>query len=207
MKILLTAFEPFGGEKINPAQEAVKLIPDHLDGAEIIKLTAPTVFGAAGDTVASAIREIKPDAVVCVGQAGGRTGITPERVAINIEDATIPDNAGVTPADRPILPNGPAAYFATLPVKAMVQAIRDIGLPASLSNSAGTFVCNHLMFRVLHLLNTECPGIWGGFIHVPFLPEQAAAQAKPTPSMELTDIVRGLEAALIAVSQHLGKAK
>ncbi len=200
MKILLTAFEPFGGEKINPAQEAVKLIPDQLNGADIIKLTVPTVFGAAGDTVAAAIRELAPNAVVCIGQAGGRLGITPERVAINMEDATIPDNAGVTPVDRPILPDAPAAYFATLPIKAMVQAIKDIGLPASLSNSAGTFVCNHLMFRVLHLIYTEYPGMMGGFIHVPFLPEQAAAQSKPAPSMELNDIVHGLQAALIALA-------
>ena len=206
MKILLTAFDAFGGETINPAQEAVKLVSDHLNGAQIIKLTVPTVFGSAGDTVTTAIREYTPNAVVCVGQAGGRAGITPERVAINIEDATIPDNAGITPVDKPILPGSPAAYFATLPVKAMVQAIKSIGLPASLSNSAGTFVCNHLMFRVLHLLNTEYPGVIGGFIHVPFLPGQAAAQPNPTPSMELDDIVHGLEAALAALIQSLHKA-
>ena len=206
MKILLTAFDAFGGETINPAQEAVKRVTNHLNGAQIIKLTVPTVFGAAGDTVTTAIREHTPNAVVYVGQAGGRAGITPERVAINIEDATIPDNAGITLVDKPILPGGPAAYFSTLPVKAMVQAIKGIGLPASLSNSAGTFVCNHLMFRVLHLLNTEYPGMIGGFIHVPFLPGQAASQPKPTPSMELDDIVHGLEAALAALIQSLHKA-
>lgn len=203
MKILLTAFDPFGGEAINPAQEAVKLVADTVAGAEIVKLAVPTVFGRATGVVAEAMRSVQPQAVVCVGQAGGRTAITPERVAINIQDASIPDNVGDMPADRPILPGGPAAYFATLPIKAMVQAIKDIGLPAAVSNTAGTFVCNHLMYGVLHLIEEEFQGILGGFIHVPYLYEQAAQKKEPAFFMALEDIVRGLEAALSAVAEAL----
>ena len=152
MKLLLTAFDPFGGESVNPALEAIRLVPDEVAGWEIAKLEVPTVFGASVDTVAQAIRRETPDAVLCIGQAGGRCDLTPERVAINIDDARIADNAGNQPIDAPIAKDGPAAYFATLPVKAMAAAIREAGLPASVSNTAGTFVCNHLMYRVLHHL-------------------------------------------------------
>ncbi len=199
MKILLTAFEPFGGEGINPALEAVNLVSGQIAGAQIMKLTVPTVFGLAAHVVTEAIRSHRPQAVVCVGQAGGRVAITVERVAINIEDASIPDNAGITPVDRPVIQSAPAAYFSTLPIKAMVKAIREIGLPVSVSNTAGTFVCNHLMYGVLHLLGNEFPGTMGGFIHVPYLAEQAAQKAEPAFGMALQDIIRGLEAALDAV--------
>ena len=202
MKLLLTAFDPFGGETLNPALEAVKQLPDRIGGVEIIKLEVPTVFGKAIDRVTAAIRQEKPDAVLCIGQAGGRRGLTPERVAINIDDARIPDNEGNQPIDRSIVVGGPAAYFATLPVKAMVQAIRDVGLPADLSNTAGTFVCNHLLYGVLHLLATEYPSVRGGFLHVPFLPEQAAARPSPVSSLPLADIVRGLEAAIRAIETN-----
>jgi pyroglutamyl-peptidase len=207
MKILLTAFEPFGGEEINPALEAVNKVSVQIAGAQIIKLTVPTVFGRAADAAAEAIRTLRPQAVVCVGQAGGRTAITVERVAINMEDASIPDNAGIIPADRPVIPGAPAAYFSTLPIKAMVKAIRDTGLSASVSNTAGTFVCNHLMYRVLHLLGNDFPGTLGGFIHVPYLKEQAARKTEPAFGMSLQDIVRGLEAALDAVAAALPDAK
>lgn len=203
MTILLTAFEPFGGEKINPALEAVHLVSGQIAGAQIIKLTVPTVFGRAADVVTEAIGSLRPQAVVCVGQAGGRTAITVERVAINIEDASIPDNVGVTPVDRPVIPGAPVAYFSTLPIKDMVKAIRDVGLPASVSNTAGTFVCNHLMYGVLHLIKNEFPGTLGGFIHVPYLTEQAAQKAEPAFGMALKDIIRGLEAALDAVAAAL----
>ena len=191
MKLLLTAFSPFGGEKINPSLEAVKLLKDKILETDIIKLEVPTVFGKSIKIVADAIEKERPDYVLCIGQAGGRYGITPERVAINIDDARIPDNEGNQPIDRPIFADGEPAYFSGLPVKAMVEEIRKEGLPASLSNSAGTYVCNHLM---------------GGFIHVPFIPEQTVDKPDK-PSMSLTDIVRGLEAAIRAVSRNEADVK
>ena len=200
MKLLLTAFDPFGGERVNPALEAIRLVPDEVAGWEIAKLEVPTVFGASVDTVAQAIRREKPDAVLCIGQAGGRCDLTPVRVAINISDARIADNAGKQPVDEPIAKDGPAAYFATLPVKAMAAAIREAGLPASVSNTAGTFVCNHLMYGVLHLLAREYPGVRGGFMHVPFAPEQVTN--RPAPSMSLRDIARGIEAAIGAIARN-----
>jgi pyroglutamyl-peptidase len=202
MKILLTAFDPFGGDKVNPALEAVKLIPQRVAGAEILKLEVPTVFHKSIDKVASAIRAQKPDAVLCVGQAGGRFDLTPERVAINVDDARIPDNEGNQPIDQPIFNDGAPAYFATLPIKAMVQAIHAVGLPASISITAGTFVCNHLMYGVLYTLAKEFPGVRGGFIHVPFIPEQVVSRPAPSPYMALADIAHGLEAALEAIVVH-----
>lgn len=195
MKLLLTAFDPFGGGTINPALEAVKLV-GVVAGVDIIKLEVPTVFGTSVDTVISAIEKHLPDAVLCVGQAGGRTGLTPERVAINIDDARIPDNEGHQPVDRPIATEGPAAYFSTLPVKAMTAAIRQAGLPSDLSNTAGTFVCNHLMYGVLHHLAKHHPAIRSGFLHVPFLPQQGG------PSLPLEDIARGIEAAIAAIRDN-----
>ncbi len=195
MKLLLTAFDPFGGGTINPALEAVKLV-GVVARVDIIKLEVPTVFGTSVDTVISAIEKHLPDAVLCVGQAGGRAGLTPERVAINIDDARIPDNEGHQPVDRPIAAEGPAAYFSTLPVKAMTAAIRQAGLPSDLSNTAGTFVCNHLMYGVLHHLAKHHPAIRAGFLHVPFLPQQGS------PSLPLEDIARGIEAAIAAIRDN-----
>ena len=201
MKLLLTAFSPFGGEKINPSLEAVKLVKDKILETDIIKLEVPTVFGKSIKIVADAIEKEKPDYVLCIGQAGGRYGITPERVAINIDDARIPDNEGNQPIDRPIFADGEPAYFSNLPVKAMVEEIRKEGLPASLSNSAGTYVCNHLMYGVLYTLSKKYKGVKGGFIHVPFIPEQTVDKPDK-PSMSLTDIVRGLEAAIKAAVEN-----
>ena len=198
MKILLTGFDPFGGESINPAWEAVKRVKAPA-GAELIRLEVPTVFGRSITTVLTSMRLHRPDVVVCVGQAAGRSEITPERVAINIADASIPDNEGNTPCDEPIYPEGENACFSTLPVKAMVEAIKAAGLPASLSNTAGTFVCNQLMYGLLYHISREFPGVGGGFIHVPCIPEQAARMEKPVPSLPLPEIVRGLEAALSAL--------
>ena len=198
MKILLTGFDPFGGESINPAWEAVKRVKAPA-GAELIRLEVPTVFGRSITTVLTSMRLHRPDVVVCVGQAAGRSEITPERVAINIADASIPDNEGNRPCDAPIYPDGENACFSTLPVKAMVEAIKAAGLPASLSNTAGTFVCNQLMYGLLYHISREFPGMRGGFIHVPCIPEQAARMEKPVPSLPLPEIVRGLEAALSAL--------
>ena len=202
MKLLLTAFEPFGGEPINPALEAVRRVPDTVGGVQVVRLEVPTVFRVSIDTVASAIAREQPDAVLCVGQAGGRFGITPERVAINLDDAAIPDNAGGQPVDAPIFADGAPAYFSTLPIKAMVQAIHAAGLPASVSNTAGTFVCNHLMYGVLYTLEKHYPGVRGGFVHVPFAPGQAACRTTPTPSMSLDDMARGLAAAIRAIEAN-----
>ena len=201
MKLLLTAFSPFGGEKINPSLEAVKLVKDKIFETDIIKLEVPTVFGKSIKIVTEAIEKEKPDYVLCIGQAGGRYGITPERVAINIDDARIPDNEGNQPIDIPIFADGEPAYFSNLPVKAMVEEIRKEGLPASLSNSAGTYVCNHLMYGVLYILSKKYKGVKGGFIHVPFIPEQTVDKPDK-PSMHLEDIVRGLEAAIKAIVEN-----
>lgn len=199
-KLLLTAFTPFDGERINPALEAVKLVKDKIGNLEIIKLEVPTVFGKSIDTVREAIEREKPDFVLSIGQAGGRAEITPERVAINLNDARIPDNEGNQPIDEPIFPDGENAYFSTLPVKAMVEAIRREGLPSSLSNSAGTYVCNHLMYGVLYYLDKR-PSMKAGFIHVPYIPEQVKDK-KEMPALPLSDIVRGLEAAIQAVEEN-----
>ena len=197
-KLLLTAFAPFDGERINPALEAVKLVKDRIGNLLIVKLEVPTVFGKSIDTVRDAIEREKPDFVLSIGQAGGRAEICPERVAINIDDARIPDNEGNQPIDEPIFPDGENAYFSTLPVKAMVEAIRKEGLPSSLSNSAGTYVCNHLMYGVLYYLDKR-PVIKAGFIHVPYIPEQTKNK-KEMPALELSEIVRGLEAAITAIA-------
>ena len=197
-KLLLTAFTPFDGERINPALEAVKLVKDKIGNLLIVKLEVPTVFGKSIDTVREAIEREKPDFVLSIGQAGGRAEITPERVAINLNDARIPENEGNQPIDEPVFPDGENAYFSTLPVKAMVEAIRKEGLPSSLSNSAGTYVCNHLMYGVLYYLDKR-PSMKAGFIHVPYIPEQTKNK-KEMPALELSEIVRGLEAAITAIA-------
>ena len=201
MKILMTAFDPFGGESVNPAQEAVKHVDVTGLKAEVIKIEVPTVFGKAIEVVAAAMRREQPDVVLAVGQAGGRFEITPERVAINVDDARIADNEGNQPIDQPIFADGPAAYFATVPIKAMVKAIQDIGIPAAVSNTAGTFVCNHIMYGILYLIDKELPQARGGFIHVPFIPEQAISR-RETPSMAMEDISRALRAAIEAIIEY-----
>ena len=201
MKLLLTGFTPFAGETINPALEAVKRVKPEIVGMEIVKLEVPTVFGESVHLVAEAIEREQPNFVLSIGQAGGRAAVTPERVAINVDDARIPDNAGQQPIDVPIFAGGENAYFATLPVKAMTDAIRNAGLPSALSNTAGTYVCNHLMYGVLYYLHQNHKSIKAGFIHVPYIPEQTAD--KPgVPSMPLDDIVRALEAAIAAIPAH-----
>ena len=181
MKLLLTAFDPFGGDKVNPALEAVKLVSEKVGNVEVVKLEVPTVFRKSIATVAAAIAKEKPDAVLCIGQAGGRYDITPERVAINLDDARIKDNEGNQPIDLPIYEDGAPAYF---------------------SNTAGTFVCNHLMYGVLYTLAKEYPGVRGGFMHVPFIPEQVVGRPAPAPSMNLKDIAHGIEAAIAAIGEY-----
>ena len=201
MKILLTAFEPFGGDTVNPAQVAVRMVPDEVAGAQIVKIDVPVVVGKSIEAVRRAMEKEQPDAVLCIGQAGGRIGLTPERVAINIDDARIPDNEGNQPIDQPIYADGAPAYFSSLPVKAMVAAIREAGVPASLSNSAGTFVCNHLMYGVLYHIAKSWPKMRGGFMHVPFLHEQVMNRPN-TASLSSQDIVIGIQAALEAIVSY-----
>ncbi len=199
MKILITGFDPFGGETVNPAYEVVKLLPNTIVGAEIIKMEVPTQFHRAGEVLEAALQAHKPDVVICVGQAGGRAAITPEKVAINLMDGRIPDNAGYQPVDVPIRENGATAYFTSLPVKAMVQRMQDAGIPAAVSYTAGTYVCNYLLYTLLYLIDTKFPGVRGGFIHVPYAMEQAVNKPLGTPSMDLHQIARGLETAVEAV--------
>ena len=200
MKILITGFDPFGGETVNPAYEAVKLLPDTIAGAEIIKLEVPTRFHRAGAVLEDAMQRHKLDAVICVGQAGGRAAITPEKVAINLMDGRIPDNAGYQPVDVPIWEDGETAYFTSLPVKAMVQRMRDAGIPAAVSYTAGTYVCNYLLYTLLYLIDKKYPNVRGGFIHVPYAMEQVINKPLGTPSMDLHQIARGPETAVEAVA-------
>ena len=200
MKILVTGFDPFGGESVNPAYEAVKLLPDVIGGAEIFKLEIPTVFSLSGPAVEEGIRKYQPDVVICVGQAGGRASISVEKVAINFVDARIPDNNGEQPLDEPLQADGPAAYFATLPVKAMVQHVKEAGLPCYLSFTAGTYVCNSIMYNVLYMCEKRYPGIRAGFIHVPYACGQVIDKANTTPSMPLETIAKSLEYAIEAIA-------
>ena len=201
MKILITGFDPFGGEPVNPALEAVKLMKDEIAGAKIIKLEIPTVFRKSVEKIHEMMKAEQPDVVLSIGQAGGRFGVTPERVAINVDDARIKDNEGNQPVDTPIFTDGEAAYFSNLPVKAMVEAIKNKGLPSTLSNSAGTFVCNHVMYGVLYYIHKEFPNVRGGFIHVPFITDQVVTKPN-VASMALADITEALESAVEAIIKN-----
>lgn len=202
MKVLITGFDPFGGESVNPAFEAVKLLPDVIAGAEIVKLEIPTVFSKSGPAVEAGIKEHNPDVVINVGQAGGRSCVTPEVVGINLADARIPDNAGEQPSGVALQEEGPAAYFATIPVKAIVQNVREHGIPCHLSYTAGTYVCNCVMYNVLHMAATKYPHIRAGFVHVPFATEQVVEKPNGTPSMKLTDIAKALECVIEATVKN-----
>lgn len=201
MKVLITGFDPFGGEIINPALEAVKKLPDTISGAEIIKLEIPTVFRKSIEKIEENIIKHTPDIVISVGQAGGRFGVTPERIAINIDDARIPDNEKNQPLDTTIFEDGENAYFTNLPIKAMVEEMKKGGIPGSVSNTAGTFVCNHVMYGILYMINKKYPDMKGGFIHVPYIPCQVLDKAN-TPSMSIDDISKGLELCIKAAVEH-----
>lgn len=189
-KLLITGFTPFGGSDRNPAWLAVEQLPDTTEQFELCKLEIPTVFGEAARVVLRQAEAFHPDVILCVGVAAGREAVTPERIAVNIRDAKIPDNAGNQPVGMFVDPNGPTAYFATVPVEKMAQAIRDAGIRGIVSNSAGAFVCNDVMYSLLHhFAGTD---VKVGFLHVPQLPSQG------TPAMELKDIVSALQAAIAA---------
>lgn len=198
-KILITGFDPFGGEKINPAYEAVKAIKDNINGVEVVKMEVPTVFYDSIEKVTKKIKEIDPIAVLLIGQAGGRFGMTVERVAINVDDARIKDNKGQQPIDKPIDPEGQPAYFSTIPVKKIVEKMKENKIPASVSNTAGTFVCNHLLYGTLNYIHKNNKNIKAGFIHVPFLPEQVIDKPN-TPSMSVETIVKALETAVEVIT-------
>lgn len=191
--ILLTGFEPFGGEHNNPSWEAVRRLDGkHLhDGSRIVVALLPCAFGAALDVLGTKIRLFAPDLVVCVGQAGGRADLTIERVAINVDDAPKPDNAGSQPIDAAIVADGPVGYFSTLPLKAIVQALRAKGIPASVSQTAGTYVCNHVFYGLMHMASSRHAIQHAGFVHIPYLPEQAAAHPG-APSMSLSMMMDAL---------------
>ena len=195
MKILLTAFDPFGGATVNPAWEVVSRLKEDWSVHTVKKLLVPTVFGEAEALVNGTAAQWGADAVICVGQAGGRFELTFERVAINMDDASIPDNAGNQPQDLSITPGGEGAYFSNLPIKKMAEAVRMAGIPASVSDTAGTFVCNHLFYRVMEEIAAHYPERKGGFIHLPFLPSQVVHRSH-TPSLSLNDQIFGLETAL-----------
>lgn len=190
-KLLITGFDPFGGEHINPSWEAVKLLPDRIGDYLVTKMEIPTVFGTAAARIINTADELKPDVILSIGQAGGRRAVTPELVAINLQEARIPDNAGIQPVNIPVVPEGPAAYFATVPVREMVNAINSADIPAALSYSAGAFVCNDVLYRLLHRFDGTATRV--GFIHVPFLPQQAK---EDQPSMTLERIVHALNLAI-----------
>ena len=190
-KLLITGFDPFGGETVNPSWEAVQLLPETVSGWQLHKRQIPTVFGKAAEVVLAAAEEIAPDAILCVGQAGGRSAVTPEVVAINLREARIADDEGAQPQNEPVVPHGPAAYFATVPVREMVSAINAAGITAALSYSAGAFVCNDLLYALLH--RYDGTAVRAGFIHVPFLPQQAK---EGQPSMALETIAAALRIAI-----------
>lgn len=201
MKILVSGFDPFGGEKINPAIESVKLLPEEIKGAKIIKVEIPTVARKSLKKLEEVIEIEKPDVVLSIGQAGGRTDISVERVGINMDDFRIKDNEGNQPIDEKIAKDGPDAYLVTIPIKAMVQKMIENKIPASVSNTAGTFVCNHVCYGMAHLASTKYPNMRTGFVHIPFLPEQVVDK-RNMPSMPLELIAKGLEYAIEAIVEN-----
>jgi len=199
MKILITGFEPFDGQSINPSLEILKSLKDVYHDVSILKLDVPTVFNQSIEKVCLAIDSWIPDVVIMLGQAGGRKEISIERVSINIDDASIPDNRGIKPLDSIIREDGEPAYFSSLPIKKLVNALRENNIPAGISNSAGTYVCNHLMYGVLHHIHMKNLNIKAGFIHVPFTHEQVLN--KEVFSMSLDDLVRGIECVIKVISE------
>ena len=198
MKIIVTGFDPFGGEKINPSIECVKTLPE-IEGVELFRVELPTVFKESANRLNEVINDVKPDAVLCVGQAGGRPWITMERIAINVDDARIPDNISQQPIDEAIQLDGEAAYFTTLPIKRIVNAIRKAGIPAEVSNTAGTFVCNHIMYQALFTATKADKPFKAGFMHIPFIPEQTTEK----PSLPLEESTKALQIAIKTIRDYL----
>ncbi|GGL43746.1 pyrrolidone-carboxylate peptidase [Sporolactobacillus putidus] len=203
MRVLLSGFAPYGEDHVNPSWEAVRRL-DGIQAAENVTLFAtrlPVVYGEAIKRLISSIRVIRPEVTIAVGQAGGRMQITPERVAINVSDAPIPDNAGRVLTDKVIISDGPAAYWSTLPVRKIVRAIKDLGIPAGLSNTAGTFVCNQVFYGLMHELSHSGQTKIGGFIHIPYIPEQTLD--KLAPCLSLDTITKALKRAAVVSAEAL----
>ncbi len=192
MKALVTGFDPFGGDEVNPSSLAVGKLKKRIGKIVVHTAELPTSYARSAEVLRAAIAKAKPDIVLCVGQAGGRTELCLERVAINVQDARIRDNDGKQPIDKPVVADGPAAHFATLPIKACVAEMRKAGLPAAVSNTAGTFVCNHIFYALMDIAASHPLPMRGGFLHIPYVPEQAA-RLGGAPSMSVSDIVRGIE--------------
>ena len=196
--VLLTGFEPFGGESVNPSWEIARALDGWVcEGRTVRAVRLPCAFGDALRTLDGALAAHRPELVVCLGQAGGRAEISIERAALNVDDARIPDNLGRQPIDAAVVPEGPAAYFSTLPIKALAHDLRGAGIVAAVSNTAGTFVCNHVFYALMHRLATT-PALArarGGFVHVPYTPEQVADRPG-TPAMALATQVEGIRTAL-----------
>ena len=197
MKALVTGFEPFGGESVNASLEVVRRLPARIGALDIVTVQLPTSYARALPVLEAAIAREQPGLVLSLGQANGRAALCVERVAVNIQDAEIADNDGARPVEAPVVAGGPAAYLATLPVRAAVASLRAAELPAQLSMSAGTFVCNHVFYGLMHLAAARAHAWRGGFLHVPCLPQQAAPG---TPSMALDDILRGVVIVLEAAA-------
>lgn len=198
MRALVTGFEPFGGDAINPSSLAVSRLPKRIGNTAVHTAVLPCSFEQSAEVLRQSIAEVKPDFVLCVGLAGGRTELCLERVGINVQDARIADNDGNQPIDVPVKKKGPAAYFATLPVKACVAEMRKAGLPAAVSNTAGTFVCNHILYALMHLAAKKKRPFRGGFLHVPNVPEMLPV-GSTAPSVPVETIVKGIEV-IVAVS-------
>ncbi len=187
--VVVTGFEPFGGERINPSAEIVRRLHGRrIGGCQVVGVVLPCVFGAATVELKKAIRAHDPRLVICLGQAGGRAAITPERIAVNLDDAPQPDNAGRQPIDVPVVRGGPVAYWSTLPLKAIIAGLRAQGVPAEISRTAGAFVCNHVFYGLMRALRRR-PGVRGGFVHVPWLPEQAGKGRPSLPLAMMTDAI------------------
>ncbi len=193
-RLLITGFEPFGRETINPSWEAVKRLEDAIGDWKLKKLQVPTVFGAAAEVVLQAAEAYAPDVILSVGQAGGRCAVTPEWVALNLREASMADNVGYMPQEEPVVTGGPAAYFSTLPCRRMVEAVKACDIPCALSYTAGTYVCNDLFYTLRHHYEGSATRV--GFLHVPYLPGQAGGRA---PSLPLSVIVQALRAAVGAL--------
>lgn len=207
-RILLTGFDPFGGEKINPSWEIAKSLDGIKIGknAQIISRQLPCEFGTSLQLLDAALRELQPSIVICLGQAGGRAEMSLERVAINIDDARIPDNAGAQPIDNTIIPDAPAAYFSTLPIKAMMQSLQKQGIPAAISQTAGTYVCNHVFFGLMHLASIHSCIEKAGFVHIPYLPSQAI-KFPQAPSMSFEMMKQGVECMIETALNRKGDVK
>jgi pyroglutamyl-peptidase len=204
MKLLLTGFEPFGQEFVNPSWEAVKAIPDMVEGVEVVKVRLPVTFKGAAVMLEQAVDEFRPDVVLCVGQGSGRSEVNIERVAINMADSKKPDNDGYQPEEMPVRAEAPDAYFSNLPVKRLVEVLHEAGVPAVVSNSAGAYVCNSVFYTALHLVHHKYPDMRAGFVHIPYLPCQVVEKSKQ-PSMANETVVLALETILhtLATVNHV----